>query len=267
MANRKSRPEKRRFKAVKPRLSDKTRLNKYIAASGLCSRRKADELISAGRVSVNGVVSRELGISVSDTDEVVIDGKSLSAEPMIYVLLHKPRNVITTLSDEKGRETVMDLFDPKLPSRAVPVGRLDRNTTGTLLLTNDGQLANRLLHPSHQIEKVYSLVLNKSISEEDLEKLSSGVLLEDGEAKAYFTEILDNDPKRIRLGVHEGRNRLIRRMFETLGYEVERLKRTKFATLDTRGLNVGKWRYLTEKEVNNLRRAVGMRPVTLRKYR
>lgn len=252
-------------KAAAPQQADEIRLNKYIAAAGLCSRREADEMISAGKVKVNGEIVKELGVKVKPSDRIQVEGKSISAEAYVYLLLHKPKNTITTASDEKGRKTVMDVIDPKLKTRVVPVGRLDRNTTGTMLFTNDGELAHRLLHPSYTIEKVYVAELNRAITSKDMNALLSGVELEDGVAKAYYAELLDDSGKSIRLGVHEGRNHLIRRMFTYLGYEVERLKRTKFASLDTKGLIAGKWRYLREKEVNTLRGMVGLKPIKLRK--
>jgi 23S rRNA pseudouridine2605 synthase len=245
----------------KKNLDGNLRLNKYIAHSGFCSRRDADEHIKNGEVLVNGVVVTEMGTQIGLNDKVEVKGQKLSLENFVYILLHKPKNTITTTSDEKDRQTVIDLVEKATGYRVYPVGRLDRNTTGLLLLTNDGDLAHRLMHPSYSIRKTYELQTAKRMGIEQMEKLLKGVELEDGLAKAYNVLPSDEQPNTILLSIYEGRNRQIRRMAEALGHEVVKLKRIEFAGLNLKLLRVGRWRQLRQKEVNNLRRMVKLDPL------
>lgn len=245
----------------KKNLEGNLRLNKYIAHSGFCSRRDADEHIKNGEVLVNDVVVTEMGMQISLSDKVEVKGQKLSLENFVYILLHKPKNTITTTSDEKDRQTVIDLVEKATGYRVYPVGRLDRNTTGLLLLTNDGDLAHRLMHPSYSIRKTYELQTAKRMSIEQMEKLIQGVELEDGPAKAYNVLPSDEHPNTILLSIYEGRNRQIRRMAEAIGHEVVKLKRIEFAGLNLKLLRVGRWRQLRQKEVNNLRRMVKLDPL------
>jgi len=242
-------------------VSDGIRLNRYIAQSGLCSRRKADDLIASGAVRVNGKVVTEMGHRLSATDSVVVNGRTLSPLSLSYVLMNKPTDAITTTSDERGRKTVMDLIAVADADKSglYPVGRLDRDTTGVLILTNDGELANRLMHPRYEIAKVYVARVDRALSDQDLERLRTGVVLEDGKAAAEFADFVDGDRTCIGLQIHEGRNRQVRRMFEALGVTVIALERVKYAGLDSRGVRPGKWRNLTSREVAKLRRIVGLR--------
>lgn len=229
------------------------RINKYIANAGICSRRDADELIKKGEIQVNGDVIRELGTKVSRSDKVTYKGKVLVPEKLIYVLLNKPKDFITTMDDPQGRRTVMELVKKAGDQRIYPVGRLDRNTTGLLVLTNDGELSERLAHPSNNIKKIYSVEVDKRVSKEDVAAIQEGVELEDGIAKVDELAILSNDYKNFGLEIHIGRNRVVRRIFEHFGYEVLRLDRVLYAGLDKQNLPRGKWRYLTEREVNRLK--------------
>lgn len=230
------------------------RLNKYIANAGVCSRREADTLIAAGNVTVNGKVVNEMGYKVSPGDEVRFDGRLLKAEKMEYVLLNKPRNFITTTRDEKGRRTVMELIASASSARLLPVGRLDRNTTGLLLFTNDGDLAKRLTHPKHGVRKIYHVELDKSLKASDLNKIQEGLELEDGPVEVDEVSYVTGAPKReVGIRIHSGRNRIVRRIFEHLGYDVVKLDRVSFAGLTKKDLPRGHWRYLTAQEVNNLR--------------
>ena len=229
------------------------RLNKYIADAGVCSRREADKLIEAGLIKVNGEVVTELGFKVSRKDVVIHQGKELKPEKFVYVLLNKPKDFITTVDDPDERKTVMHLVENACDERIYPVGRLDRNTTGLLLLTNDGELAKKLTHPSHNIKKIYQVDLNKPLTEEDFEKINEGVTLEDGLAKVDEVAILSEDRSIVGLEIHIGRNRIVRRIFEHLGYEVIRLDRVTFAGLTKKDLPRGKWRYLNEKELIRLK--------------
>jgi 23S rRNA pseudouridine2605 synthase len=245
-----------------PKPSDETRLNKYLAHAGVASRRNADELIKEGRVKVNGTVITEMGYKVKPKDIVEFDGKKLTLEKKYYVLLNKPKDFITTVKDEKDRRTVMELLrgvytQIKLSEkpRLYPVGRLDRNTTGVLLVTNDGELAQKLTHPSSEIKKVYHVVLNAKLKKEDFDKIAEGgVVLEDGIAEV--DEIAYPNPKNraeVGIEIHTGKNRFIRRLFEALGYEVEKLDRVYFAGLTKKDLPRGKWRFLTPEEVRLLK--------------
>ena len=226
------------------------RLNKFIANTGLCSRREADEYIQAGRIAVNGQIITELGVKVNPTDTVSFDGKDLMPERKIYLLLNKPKGFVTSLEDEKDRKTVMDLVHYACRERIYPVGRLDRQTTGVLLFTNDGELALKLTHPANHMRKIYQVQLDRAISEEDLKRLADGIDLDDGfiapDAVAYAN---DEDPSQVGVEIHSGRNRIVRRMFEAIGYTVKKLDRVYFAGLSKKGLKRGKWRFLSPQEV------------------
>lgn len=234
-------------------LKEGIRLNKYIANAGICSRREADKHIADGKVKVNNKVVTELGFKVKPVDDVAFEGKPIRREKLVYVLLNKPKGFITTMDDPKGRKTVMDLISAAGDERIYPVGRLDRNTTGLLLFTNDGELAKKLTHPKHKVKKIYQVELDKPITEEDFLKIEEGVTLEDGEVKVDNVAILTPDARTIGMEIRMGRNRIVRRTFEHLGYEVVKLDRTTFAGLTKKDLARGKWRFLKEKEVINLK--------------
>jgi 23S rRNA pseudouridine2605 synthase len=234
-----------------PRL---VRLNKYIANAGVCSRREADTYIAAGNVTVNGKTITEMGYKVSPGDEVRFDGRLLQREKKEYVLLNKPKNFITTTRDEKGRRTVMELISSASSSRLLPVGRLDRNTTGLLLFTNDGDLAKTLTHPKHGVRKIYHVELNKNLKASDLDKIREGLELEDGPISVDEASYIAGAPKReVGIKIHSGRNRIVRRIFEHLGYQVVKLDRVVFAGLTKKDLPRGHWRHLTPQEVINLK--------------
>ena len=240
-------------------MDEPVRLNRYIASSGQCSRREADDLISKGQVKINGKVVQELGTKVSHGDRVEVNGRQIAPTDREYLLLNKPKDTITTTSDEKGRRNVMDLLDPEEFGSAglYPVGRLDRHTTGALLITNDGDLAHRLMHPSYGVSKQYAITTKEPVSEEDVAKLGQGVQLDDGLAKADRVSYApDGDPRNLVMSIHEGRNRQVRRMIEALGNEVEKLDRVVYAGLSTKGIRKGKWRRLTRGEVASLYRQV-----------
>ncbi len=225
------------------------RLNKYIADAGICSRREADELISAGKITVNGKVITELGYKIKASDSVKYGKAELRQEKPVYILLNKPKDYITTTDDPQERKIVMDLVRNACEERIYPVGRLDRDTTGLLLFTNDGELAQKLSHPSYEVSKIYQVDLNKPIQEEDYQKLVEGVLLSDGIALLDKVAILNPEKTSIGVELHLGRNRIIRRIFEHLGYEVIKLDRTMYAGLTKKDLSRGKWRTLTDKEI------------------
>lgn len=234
------------------------RLNRFLAMAGIGSRRRNDELILSGAVKVNGKVVRELGMRVHPSkDRVVVNGQTVYAEPkQVYILFNKPKDCITTLSDERGRTTVMDYVHVR--ERVFPVGRLDRNTTGVLLLTNDGNLANALMHPSGEVERVYRVRLDRSINEEHVSLLKKGIRLEDGWARAKDLVSIPGSRKReMFLTLHEGRNREVRRIFEALRYEVKQLERISYAGLTGVGLARGKWRRLSHQEVERLKSLSG----------
>jgi 23S rRNA pseudouridine2605 synthase len=233
--------------------TDERRLNRYIANAGVCSRREADDLIAAGQISVNGKVITEMGYKVSPADVVKYGKKVLNPEKFVYVLINKPKDYITTTDDPEERKTVLDLIKGACSERIYPVGRLDRNTTGLLLMTNDGELAKKLTHPSGGIKKIYQAELDKPITTEDFEKLQAGVALEDGFIRPDEVGIVTPDAMVVGLEIHSGHNRVVRRMFEHLGYEVQKLDRTVFAGLDKKDLPRGKWRFLSEKEVVKLK--------------
>ncbi|MDR1745819.1 MAG: rRNA pseudouridine synthase [Tannerella sp.] len=230
------------------------RLNKFLANAGVCSRREADEHIQAGVVKVNGQVIKELGVKITRQDEVLFRDQLVRIEGKIYILLNKPKNCVTTSDDPKDRRTVMDLLRHACRERIYPVGRLDRNTTGVLLLTNDGELASKLTHPSFKKKKIYHVWLDKDVALEDMEKLANGITLDDGEIHADAISYASEDDKtQVGIEIHSGRNRIVRRMFESLGYHIRKLDRVYFAGLTKKNLGRGKWRYLEEHEVNALR--------------
>ena len=235
------------------------RLNRFLALAGVGSRRKNDELILTGVVKVNGKIVNELGVKVDPfSDRVTVQGQIVALQRKIhYLLFNKPKDCITTVNDEKGRVTVMDYV--KMRDRIYPVGRLDRNTTGVLLLTNDGELANALMHPKGKIERVYRVRLERGIDDEDFSKLKRGVRLEDGVAKPHQAGVIPGTKRtEIFIALTEGRNREVRRMVEALGYEVEALERVSFAGFTTQGLARGKWRALTRQEVRYLKEQAGL---------
>ena len=230
------------------------RLNKFLANAGICSRREADEFIQAGVVTVNGEVVTELGTKILRTDEVKFHDAPVSLEKKVYVLLNKPKDYVTTSDDPQQRKTVMDLVKDVCPERIYPVGRLDRNTTGVLLLTNDGDLASKLTHPKFLKKKVYHVHLDRNVTAHDLQQIRDGITLEDGEIKADAVEYADdNDKAQVGIEIHSGKNRIVRRIFESLGYRVTKLDRVQFAGLTKKNLRRGDWRFLTEKEVDMLR--------------
>ena len=230
------------------------RLNKYLANAGVCSRREADEFIQAGVVTVNGTVVTELGTKVLRSDTVIFHEQPVSLEKKVYVLLNKPKDYVTTNDDPQQRKTVMDLVKNVCPERIYPVGRLDRNTTGVLLLTNDGDLASKLTHPKFLKKKVYHVFLDKNVTAHDLQQIAEGITLDDGEVHADAIEYANDAAKnQVGIEIHSGKNRIVRRIFESLGYRVIKLDRVQFAGLTKKGLRRGDWRFLTEKEVDMLR--------------
>ncbi len=230
------------------------RLNKFMANAGICSRREADEFITNGLVKVNDVVVTELGTKINRSDVVEYDGKVVTPERKCYVLLNKPKDCVTTSDDPNGRTTVLDLVKNACQERIYPVGRLDRNTTGVLLLTNDGELASKLTHPKYVKKKIYHVWTDKDISEEDMQRIADGIELEDGEIHAdAISYVNDTDRNQAGIEIHSGRNRIVRRIFEHLGYRVTKLDRVYFAGLTKKNLPRGRWRYLTQEEVNFLR--------------
>ena len=260
------RPEKKQREAG-PAVEGEIRLNKYIANAGICSRREADELIKVGAVEVNGKIVTEMGYKVKPGDVVHYGGELLRRESLVYVLLNKPKDYITTTDDPQERRTVMDLVKDAGRGRIVPVGRLDRNTTGLLLLTNDGELATRLTHPRYEIKKIYHVSLDKNLKPEHLEQIAEGIELEDGSVKADEIAYVGDgaDRKEIGIELHSGRNRIVRRIFEHLGYDVLRLDRVYFGGLTKKDLPRGRWRYLTPNEVSMLKMVAGGYTPTKRK--
>ena len=240
--------------ASKDALAWPMRLNRFVSLSGLCSRRTADELIEAGRITINGNVVNVLGTKVDKSDVVKYDDELLQVRHNVYILLNKPKDFITTLDDPENRRTVMELVADATSERIVPAGRLDRNTTGLLLLTNDGDLIQKLTHPSSEISKIYAIELDKPLTQKDFNLVLGGLELEDGfirvDALAWPEP---RDKKRVGLSLHSGKNRIVRRIFEQLGYEVQRLDRVSYAGLTKKDLPRGHWRYLTDKEVRFLR--------------
>ncbi len=247
--------QKRRLNKIDKDIhKDSIRLNKYIANSGICSRREADELITQGLVEVNGKVVTEMGYQVQKTDRVVFDGQSITPEKPVYVLLNKPKGYISTTKDDKARKTVMDLVANASPYRLFPVGRLDRSTTGVILLTNDGHMTKKLTHPSFDAKKIYHVTLDKKLTGEDLRLIAEGIRLDEGVAVVDQISYIEGKPKNeIGIEIHIGWNRVIRRIFQRLGYEVESLDRVMFAGLTKKNIKRGHWRILTDLEVNNLK--------------
>ena len=239
---------------VKVPIKEEVRLNKFIANSGICSRREADNFILAGIVTVNGEVVTELGTKVNiNTDDIRFNGERLKGESKVYIVMNKPKGFVTTASDPHADKTVMDLLK-SCPSRVFPVGRLDKNTTGVLMFTNDGEIAEKLTHPSYDKKKIYQVSLDSKLKHEDFEKILSGVELNDGVIAADELEYIEEDDHRkLGIEIHSGKNRIVRRIFESLGYEVKALDRVYFAGLTKKGLKRGEWRYLTEGEINLLR--------------
>ena len=234
--------------------NEPVRLNKYLANAGVCSRREADEFIQAGVVTVNGQVVTELGTKVMRTDDIRFHDDPVKLEKKVYVLLNKPKDYVTTSDDPQQRKTVMDLVKNACPERIYPVGRLDRNTTGVLLLTNDGDLASKLTHPKYLKKKIYHVYLDHNVTARDLQQIAEGIMLEDGEIKADDIQYADPvDRKQVGIEIHSGKNRIVRRIFESLGYKVVKLDRVQFAGLTKKNVKRGDWRYLTEEEVDRLR--------------
>ena len=252
----KSKPDPYKKDTSKKRIVEPTeiRLNKYIANSGICSRREADTYIKAGNASVNGKIITEMGYKVKLDDEVRFDGALINPESKRYVLLNKPKNYITTMDDERGRSTVMELVRTASKERIYPVGRLDRNTTGLLLFTNDGEMAKKLTHPKHVIKKLYHASLDKKLALKDLQKISENFMLEDKMVFVDSISYIENQSKNeIGIEIHSGRNRIVRKIFEHFGYKVVKLDRVIFAELTKKNLSRGHWRHLTQQEINNLK--------------
>lgn len=239
--------------AVDSKVPEKIRLNKYIANSGVCSRREADQLIQMGLVSVNGKVVTELGFKVNPTDEVRYEDKLLRAEKPVYILLNKPKGYLTTTSDPQERDTIMHLIGSSVKERVYPVGRLDRNTTGLLLITNDGDLAEKLSHPSYNVKKIYKVELDRPLTKADVQKILDGVMLEEGRAPVDDLAVISEDGRTVGLEIHIGWNRVVRRIFEALNYQVIKLDRSVYAGLDKKDLPRGKWRFLRKEEVIKLK--------------
>ena len=234
--------------------NEPVRLNKFLANAGVCSRREADDFIQAGVVTVNGEVVKELGTKVMRTDTVKFHDQPVTMEKKVYVLLNKPKDTVTTSDDPQNRKTVMELVKDACPERIYPVGRLDRNTTGVLLLTNDGELASKLTHPRFLKKKVYHVTLDKNVTAHDLHQIAEGITLEDGDIKADAIDYAhETDKSQVGIEIHSGRNRIVRRIFESLGYRVIKLDRVQFAGLTKKNVRRGDWRFLTEKEVEMLR--------------
>lgn len=229
------------------------RLNKFIANSGIASRREADELITMGLISVNGKVINELGYKVNPGDEVRYEDRVLRPEKPVYVLMNKPKGFLTTTDDPQERKTVMHIVGSMVKERIYPVGRLDRNTTGLLLLTNDGELADKLMHPSFNVKKVYKVELDKPLTKKDFQSIRDGVRLEEGRAMVDDLAIVSDDSHTVGIELHIGWNRVVRRIFEALGYEVVKLDRTVYAGLDKKELGRGQWRFLTKEEIIHLK--------------
>lgn len=239
---------------VETPIKETIRLNKFIANSGICSRREADQYIQAGVVTVNGEVITELGTKVNVlNDDIRFNGERIRGEEKVYIVMNKPKGFVTTASDPHAEKTVMDLLK-KCSARVFPVGRLDKNTTGVLMFTNDGEIAERLTHPSYDKKKIYQVILDKPLTQEDFDKIVAGVTLSDGDIKADELEYIDaEDHRKLGIEIHSGKNRIVRRIFESLGYEVKALDRVYFAGLTKKGLKKGEWRYLTTGEANVLK--------------
>ncbi|MCK5536367.1 MAG: rRNA pseudouridine synthase [Bacteroidales bacterium] len=258
--HKKTEKKKKALKLVKKKdipkdnISNPIRLNAFIAKAGICSRRQADDLIKSGKIKINGEVVVELGVSVSYSDEVEYRGKVLKGQNNVYILMNKPKDSITSTTDPEGRRTVFDLLKNATNERVYPVGRLDRNTTGVLLLTNDGDLTEKLTHPKYKKRKIYEVVLDKPLTSIDLEKILDGVEIDVGTVIADAVEYVDSKDKTIiGIEIHSGQNRVVRKIFEVLGYDVKKLDRVYFAGLTKKNLSRGKWRFLTEREVGFLK--------------
>ncbi len=232
---------------------DSIRLNKFISNSGICSRREADEYIQAGLITVNGVIITELGVKISYKDDVRFNGERLSGEEKVYILMNKPKDFVTTVSDPNADKTVMDLLKGKCSQRVFPVGRLDKMTTGVLLFTNDGKLAEKLTHPSNKQKKIYHVYLDSNLSKSDFNEILKGITLEDGPIHADALSYVDGDESQVGIEIHSGRNRVVRRLFEHFGYKIKKLDRVYFAGLTKKNLSRGQWRYLTEQEAAMLK--------------
>ena len=249
-----SRPKKAPYSGKPSSKDGVLRLNQFIAHSGICSRRQADDYIKAGLVSINGEVVSEMGIKIKPGDVVKYNGESIRTEKKVYILLNKPKDYVTSLDDEQGRRTVIDLISKACPERVYPVGRLDRNTTGVMLLTNDGELTGKLTHPKYNKKKIYHVYLDKNLKREDMISMSDGVELEDGNFTPDSISYIDAAKKsEVGVEIHSGRNRIVRRLFEYFGYKVVKLDRVYFAGLTKKNLARGKWRFLSEKEVTMLK--------------
>ncbi len=241
-------------KSLEKKSRETMRLNRYISNAGICSRREADELIAKGLITVNGKVVTELGIQVSIKDDVQYQGKKLNPENKVYILLNKPKDVVTTASDPQGRPTVLDIISGACAERVYSVGRLDRQTTGVLLLTNDGDLSKKLTHPSYNCPKIYHVYTDKPVTQTHLKQIADGIELEDGLIRADSISYADaNDKTQVGIEIHSGKNRIVRRIFEHLGYKVVKLDRVYFSGLTKKGLPRGKWRFLTQQEVKLLK--------------
>ena len=240
-------------KALPKTDSDEVRLNKFIANSGICSRREADTYIQAGLVTINGTIVTELGTKVKPGDDVRFNGERLKGEQKVYLVMNKPKNYVTTMSDPHAENTVMELISrEKCPQRVFPVGRLDKATTGVLLFTNDGPLAEKLMHPSYETRKIYQVDLDKNLKGSDFKAILDGIKLEDGEIHADKLSYIEDDKSKVGIEIHSGRNRIVRRIFEHLGYKVRKLDRVYFAGLTKKNLKRGQWRFLTKEEINFL---------------
>jgi 23S rRNA pseudouridine2605 synthase len=230
------------------------RLNRYIASTGLCSRREADEYIKNSAITVNGIIVSELGSKVNLGDEILYNGRKLETEKKVYILLNKPKDYVTTVEDPNAKKTVMELVQGSCPERIYPVGRLDRMTTGVLLLTNDGELTRKLTHPENEMKKIYHVQLDKELTAADFQSIMIGLDLEDGFIRADSLDFThENDFKKIGIEIHTGRNRIVRRIFEHFGYKVQKLDRVFFAGLTKKGLKRGQWRFLSAKEASYLK--------------
>lgn len=229
--------------------SGETRLNKYLANAGVCSRREADTLIAAGLVQINGKVVAELGTKVRQGDIVKYDGVELKSEKKVYIVMNKPKDYVTTLDDPEGRKTVIDIIKNEVQQRVYPVGRLDRNTTGLLILTNDGDLTKKLSHPKYNKKKIYHVVLDRKVNEEHMLEIAKGIELDDGFIKVDAISYVEGNKSEVGVELHSGRNRIVRRIFEKYGYNIKRLDRVFYAGLTKLNLPRGKWRFLTEKEI------------------
>ena len=240
-----------RFDAPKP--AGAIRLNRFIANSGICSRREADDLITAGLVAVNGQIVTELGSKVNPDDEVRFNGSVIKGEKKVYIVMNKPKGFVTSLDDPHADKTVMDLLKGAVAERVYPVGRLDKNSVGVLLITNDGELTRKLTHPSYNKQKVYQVTLDKPLAQADMTKIAEGITLEDGEIHADEISYVSENRKEVGIEIHSGRNRIVRRIFESLGYSVQKLDRVYFAGLTKKKLKRGGWRFLSPMEVNRLK--------------